>query len=44
MADIHGMDNLNLDKPAPLIASASSSVQKLEEPESKTEDLGLPDF
>lgn len=44
VADIHGMDDLNLDEPAPPIASTSSSVQKSEEPESKIEDLDMPDF
>ncbi|OWM81161.1 protein PLASTID MOVEMENT IMPAIRED 1 [Punica granatum] len=42
--DIHGMDDLNLDEPAPPVASTSSSVQKSEEPESKNEELDLPDF
>lgn len=38
-----GMDELNLDEPAP-VPSVSPSIQKSEEPESKMEDLELPDF
>lgn len=41
--DFQGIDELNLDEPAPLPLS-SSSVQKSEEPESKVEDLDLPEF
>ncbi|XP_022135722.1 protein PLASTID MOVEMENT IMPAIRED 1 [Momordica charantia] len=40
-ADHPGMDDLNLDEPAP-IPSTSPSIQKSEEP--KMEDLDLPDF
>jgi hypothetical protein len=43
VADIHGMDDLNLDEPAPA-PSSSPSIQKSEEPEQKIEDLDLPDF
>ncbi|KAJ6684567.1 PROTEIN PLASTID MOVEMENT IMPAIRED 1 [Salix purpurea] len=43
VADIHGMDDLNLDEPAP-DPSPSPSIQKSEEPEQKIEDLDLPDF
>lgn len=42
-ADMQGIDELNLDEPAPL-PSTSPSVQKSEEPESKMEDLELPEF
>ncbi|KAF8405586.1 hypothetical protein HHK36_010493 [Tetracentron sinense] len=42
-ADFHGIDDLNLDEPAP-VPSSSPSVQKSEEPESKIEDLDLPEF
>jgi ribosomal protein L21E len=38
-ADLHGMDDLNLDDPEPEPAAA-----KLKEPEIKMEDLDLPDF
>ncbi|KAK6940466.1 NT-type C2 domain [Dillenia turbinata] len=41
--DFQGIDDLNLDEPAP-VTSTSPSVQKLEEPESKVEDLELLDF
>ncbi|KAL3736478.1 hypothetical protein ACJRO7_025425 [Eucalyptus globulus] len=41
--EIQGMDDLNLDEPAPA-PSTSSSVQKSEEPEAKMEDLDMPDF
>lgn len=40
-ADVPGMDDLNLDEPAP-IPSTSPSIKKSEEP--KIEDLDLPDF
>ncbi|KAG6591202.1 Protein PLASTID MOVEMENT IMPAIRED 1, partial [Cucurbita argyrosperma subsp. sororia] len=40
-ADLPGMDDLNLDEPAP-IPSTSPPVQKSDEP--KIEDLDLPDF
>jgi hypothetical protein len=43
VADIHGMDDLNLDEPAPA-PSSPPSIQKSEEPEQKIEDLDLPDF
>lgn len=43
MADIQGIDDLNLDEPAPVEASAPP-VQKPKEPEPKTEELDLPDF
>ncbi|KAA0064661.1 hypothetical protein IC582_015210 [Cucumis melo] len=39
--DLPGMDDLNLDEPAPL-PSTSPSIQKSEEP--KIEELDLPDF
>ncbi|KGN55529.1 protein PLASTID MOVEMENT IMPAIRED 1 [Cucumis sativus] len=39
--DLPGMDDLNLDEPAP-VPSTSPSIQKSEEP--KIEDLDLPDF
>ncbi|KAL9673692.1 hypothetical protein QQ045_029953 [Rhodiola kirilowii] len=42
-ADLHGIDDFNLDEPGPE-PSTSSSVQKSEEPESKLEDLDLPEF
>ncbi|KAK6937869.1 NT-type C2 domain [Dillenia turbinata] len=41
--DFQGIDDLNLDEPAP-VTSNSHSVQKSEEPESKVDDLELPDF
>ncbi|KAF8026338.1 hypothetical protein BT93_F2967 [Corymbia citriodora subsp. variegata] len=41
--EIQGMDDLNLDEPAPAPLT-SSSVQKSEEPEAKMEDLDMPDF
>ncbi|CAL5349543.1 unnamed protein product [Camellia sinensis] len=41
--DFHGIDDLNLDEPAP-VPSTSPPVQKSEEPESKIEDLDLPEF
>ncbi|KAK4745762.1 hypothetical protein SAY87_012074 [Trapa incisa] len=44
VADIHGMDDLNLDEPAPMITPTYSTVHKAEEPESKIEDLDIPDF
>ncbi|PSS17184.1 Protein PLASTID MOVEMENT IMPAIRED like [Actinidia chinensis var. chinensis] len=43
IADLQGIDDLNLDEPAPA-PSTSPSVQKSEEPESKIEDLELPEF
>ncbi|KAL9358400.1 hypothetical protein Peur_046523 [Populus x canadensis] len=43
VADIHGMDDLNLDEPAPA-PSSCPSIQKSEDPEQKIEDLDLPDF
>ncbi|XP_030523447.1 protein PLASTID MOVEMENT IMPAIRED 1 [Rhodamnia argentea] len=43
IAEIQGMDDLNLDEPAPA-PSTSTSVQKSEEPEAKMEDLDMPDF
>ncbi|XP_031270132.1 protein PLASTID MOVEMENT IMPAIRED 1 [Pistacia vera] len=42
-ADLQGIDDLNLDEPAP-VPSTAPSVQKSKEPESKIEDLDLPDF
>ncbi|XP_052203734.1 protein PLASTID MOVEMENT IMPAIRED 1 [Diospyros lotus] len=42
-ADFHGMDDLNLDDPAP-VPSTSPSVQKSEELEPKIEDIELPEF
>ncbi|KAM7513966.1 hypothetical protein LguiA_003549 [Lonicera macranthoides] len=42
-ADFQGIDDLNLDEPAP-VPSTSPSIQKSEEPESKMEDLDLPEF
>lgn len=42
IADIQGMDDLNLDEPAP--AASETSVEKSEEPDSKAEDMDLPDF
>ncbi|CAK7345987.1 unnamed protein product [Dovyalis caffra] len=42
-ADMQGIDDFNLDEPAP-VPSSSSPIQKSEEPEQKTEDLDLPDF
>ncbi|KAL5845500.1 hypothetical protein ACOSQ4_011458 [Xanthoceras sorbifolium] len=42
-AEFQGIDYLNLDEPGP-VPSSSTSVQKSEEPESKLEDLDLPDF
>ncbi|XP_050214353.1 protein PLASTID MOVEMENT IMPAIRED 1 [Mercurialis annua] len=41
--DLQGMDDLNLDEPAPLPAPPSS-VQKPKDPEPKIEELELPDF
>lgn len=41
--DLHGIDDFNLDEPGPE-PSTSSSVQKSEEPDSKLEDLDLPEF
>ncbi|KAK3232040.1 hypothetical protein Dsin_003921 [Dipteronia sinensis] len=41
--DLQGIDDLNLDEPGP-VPSSSASVQKSKEPESKLEDLDLPDF
>ncbi|XVE75561.1 hypothetical protein DITRI_Ditri12bG0103400 [Diplodiscus trichospermus] len=41
-ADLQGLDDLNLDEPAPG-PSSSASIQKSEEPE-KMEDVDLPDF
>ncbi|KAK9129191.1 hypothetical protein Sjap_009678 [Stephania japonica] len=45
-ADIHGMDELNLDEPSdPKPPTSSSSALKSKEPmESKMEDLDIPDF
>ncbi|XP_057503398.1 protein PLASTID MOVEMENT IMPAIRED 1 [Actinidia eriantha] len=43
IADLQGIDDLNLDEPAPA-PSTSPSVKKSEEPESKIEDLELPEF
>ncbi|KAJ7974616.1 protein PLASTID MOVEMENT IMPAIRED 1 [Quillaja saponaria] len=44
-ADLQGIDDLNLDEPGPgQVQSTSPSVRKTEEPESKIEDLDLPDF
>ncbi|KAK6289784.1 hypothetical protein POUND7_001325 [Theobroma cacao] len=40
-ADLQGLDDLNLDEPAP--ASSSVAIEKSEEPE-KMEDVDLPDF
>ncbi|KAK9271155.1 hypothetical protein L1049_026744 [Liquidambar formosana] len=42
-ADLQGIDELNLDEPAP-VPSSSPSVQRSEELESKIEDLDLPEF
>ncbi|KAL6953548.1 hypothetical protein U1Q18_045478 [Sarracenia purpurea var. burkii] len=42
-ADLQGIDELDLDEPAS-VPSYSPSVQKSEEPESKIEDLDLPEF
>ncbi len=47
--DLHGIDELNLDEPAPAPApapapSSSLSIPKAEEPETKMEDLDLPEF
>ncbi|XVE61088.1 hypothetical protein DITRI_Ditri06bG0012000 [Diplodiscus trichospermus] len=43
-ADLHGLDDLNLDEPAPAPApSSSASNQKAEEPQ-QMEDYDLPDF
>ncbi|XP_059636128.1 protein PLASTID MOVEMENT IMPAIRED 1 [Cornus florida] len=42
--DIQGMDDLNLDEPAPIPSPSSSSVQKSEEPGSKPEDIDILDF
>ncbi|XWS66308.1 hypothetical protein CRYUN_Cryun05aG0188500 [Craigia yunnanensis] len=41
-ADLQGLDDLNLDEPAPA-PSSSVSIQKSEEPE-KMEDVDFPDF
>lgn len=41
--DFQGIDDLNLDEPAP-VPSTSPSIQKLEEPESKIEDMDVLDF
>ncbi|KAK2660935.1 hypothetical protein Ddye_007468 [Dipteronia dyeriana] len=41
--DLQGIDELNLDEPGP-VPSSSTSVQTSKEPESKLEDLDLPDF
>ncbi|KAL2506021.1 plastid movement impaired1 [Abeliophyllum distichum] len=42
-SDLQGIDDLNLDEPAPA-PSTSQPPQKSEEQESKMEDLDLPDF
>ncbi|KAL2529763.1 plastid movement impaired1 [Forsythia ovata] len=42
-SDLQGIDDLNLDEPAPA-PSNSQPPQKSEEQESKMEDLDLPDF
>lgn len=42
-ADFQGIDDLNLDEPAP-VPSSSPSIHKSEEPESKMDDLDLPEF
>ncbi|CBI40756.3 unnamed protein product, partial [Vitis vinifera] len=41
--DLQGIDDLNLDEPAP-VPSTSPSIQKSEETESKIEDLDVLDF
>lgn len=42
-ADLQGIDELNLDEPS--VPSSSTTLQDhLKEPDSKTEDLDLPDF
>lgn len=41
--DLRGIDDLNLDEPAP-VRSTASSVQKAEEPESKIEEVDFPEF
>ncbi|PON47009.1 EEIG1/EHBP1 N-terminal domain containing protein [Parasponia andersonii] len=38
-ADLHGIDDLNLDEPAPV-----PTIEKPKEPDTKAEDLDLPDF
>ncbi|KAF9626407.1 hypothetical protein IFM89_033226 [Coptis chinensis] len=42
-ADLHGIDDLNLDEPAP-VHSTSSSIQKSQEPEPKVEEVDFPEF
>ncbi|PIA46620.1 hypothetical protein AQUCO_01500275v1 [Aquilegia coerulea] len=44
--DLQGIDDLNLDEPAPAqsTVSTSTSIQKNEEPESKVEEIDFPDF
>ncbi|KAF9618705.1 hypothetical protein IFM89_002400 [Coptis chinensis] len=42
-ADLRGIDDLNLDEPAP-VHSTSSSIQKSEEPEPKVEEVDFPEF
>ncbi|KAI3459931.1 hypothetical protein Pfo_016594 [Paulownia fortunei] len=42
-SDLQGIDDLNLDEPAPL-PSTPTPLQKLEEPETKMDDNDLPDF
>ncbi|KAM6584707.1 hypothetical protein CsatB_011709 [Cannabis sativa] len=43
--DLHGIDDLNLDEPAPApVPSTSRAENKPKEPDSKAEDLDLPDF
>ncbi|GJS07919.1 protein plastid movement impaired 1 [Tanacetum coccineum] len=44
--DFQGLDDLNLDAPPqePVVVAPPPPVQKTEEPESKVEDLDLPDF
>lgn len=41
--DLRGIDDLNLDEPAP-VRSTASSVQKNEEPEPKIEEVDFPEF
>ncbi|KAF2324812.1 hypothetical protein GH714_017235 [Hevea brasiliensis] len=41
--DLQGIDDLNLDEPAP-VPSSSPSVQKSQVPEPKIEELELPEF
>ncbi|XP_062092368.1 protein PLASTID MOVEMENT IMPAIRED 1-like [Humulus lupulus] len=44
-ADLHGIDDLNLDEPAPVPSTSTSTTEnKPKEPETKAEDLDLPDF